>query len=171
MMPILGYAMQLELASAEARTREGLGPRARPPDLDDVKARDDLRYGRRVPVNFHIVLGTSSDQVPVASGTLVRDWTEGERRYVEYRTPQPVMPVLSFASARYEVARDWWKGVAIEVYYDPKHAEGVPTLLRTAKRGLDYYTREFGAYPLRDLRIFEYPRYRTFSRPYVGTLS
>jgi ABC-2 type transport system permease protein len=76
-----------------------------------------------------------------------------------------------FASARYESARDSWNGIDIEVYHDPKHTYGVQTVLATAKAGLEYYSGAFGAYPLRELRIVEYPRYRTFARPYVGAVA
>jgi ABC-2 type transport system permease protein len=167
--PGLGYNPELELESPAARRRLGLPPREPLPDLDDPQ--HELRYGRRLYADLHVVMSTSADQVAISSGERVRDWVTSGRRYFEFRTPQPVFPALVFASARYAVARDAWNGIDIEVYYDPRHAYGVPTLLATAKAGLEYYSGAFGAYPLREFRIVEYPRYRTFGRPYVGAIA
>ena len=167
--PGLGYDPELELESPAARRRLGLAPRAPLPDLDDPQ--HELRYGRRLYADVHVVMSTSADQIAVASGERVRDWVEGDRRYFEFRTPQPTFPALVFASARYAVAHDSWNGIDIEVYHDPRHSYGVPTMLATAKAGLEYYSAAFGAYPLREFRIVEYPRYRTFGRPYVGAIA
>jgi ABC-type transport system involved in multi-copper enzyme maturation permease subunit len=168
-MPMLGYVPELELDSESTRRRLDLGPREPLPDLDDPE--HEQRYGRRLYADLHVVMSTSADQVAVASGERIREWTENGRRYVEFRTPQPVFPALMFASARYAVARDAWNGIDIEIYHDPRHTYGVPTLLATARAGLEYYSGAFGDYPLRELRIVEYPRYRTFARPYVGAIA
>jgi hypothetical protein len=164
--PTLGYVPDLELESPAARRRLGLNPHTPLPDLDDPQ--HEQRYGRRRFADLHVVMSTAADQTAISSGERVRDWVEGNRRYAEFRTSQPTIPVLMFASARYASARDSWNGIEIEIYHDPKHTYGVPTMLATAKAGLEYYSSAFGAYPLRELRVFEYPRYRTFARPYVG---
>jgi ABC-2 type transport system permease protein len=168
-MPALGYLPDLELESPAARRRLGLPPRDPLPDLDDPQ--HELRYGRRLHADIHVVMSTSAEQIAVSSGERVRDWVEGDRRYFEFRTSKPSFPGLVFASARYESARDSWNGIDIEVYHDPKHTYGVQTVLATAKAGLEYYSGAFGDYPLRELRIVEYPRYRTFARPYVGAVA
>jgi aminopeptidase N len=78
---------------------------------------------------------------------------------------------LAFASARYDVARDSANGIPIEIFHDPKHAAAVPTMMNTAKRGLDYYVQEFGPYVFGSFRIFEYPRYSTVVDARLGVIA
>lgn len=80
------------------------------------------------------------------------------------------MPNLSFCSARYAVARDRWKDVALEIYYDPKHPFNIAAMMETAKRGLEFYSTEFAPYPYSYLRILEYPNYRAAAKFHSGTV-
>jgi len=171
LMPVLGYNPELELESATVRRRLGLGPKIPLPTLEDAAAQKEERYGRKLYANVHVVASTSRDQIAISSGDLVREWTDGDRHYFEYRTPQPVFPALMLASARYAVARDSWNGIDVEIYHHPEHPYGVQTILETAKAGLEHYSKAYGAYPLNTLRVLEYPRYRTFGRPYVGGIA
>jgi ABC-2 type transport system permease protein len=61
--------------------------------------------------------------------------------------------------------------VALEVYYDARHAWNVRTMLDTAKKGLELYGREFGPYALPYYRIAEYARYRSNVQAGVGTIA
>jgi ABC-type transport system involved in multi-copper enzyme maturation permease subunit len=167
-IPDLRYDPERELVDAAARRRQGLPPPGRLPDLDDPEARRGVGFVV-APADVRIVLGTSTDQTAVAAGALQREWSEGGRRYFEYRFGFPVG--LAFASARYDVARDSANGIPIEIYHDPKHAAAVPTIMNTVKRGLDYYAREFGPYVFDSFRIFEYPRYSTVVDARLGIIA
>jgi aminopeptidase N len=79
----------------------------------------------------------------VTQGELRREWREGNRRYFEYEAERPIWPAVSFASAGYEVARDTWNDVALEIYHDKEHGTNIEALLKTVKVSLDYLTREF----------------------------
>ncbi|MBK6770084.1 MAG: hypothetical protein IPG72_13935 [Ardenticatenales bacterium] len=167
-VPDLRYDAERELTDPAARRRQGLPPASRLPDLDDPEARLDtrLRFG---PADVRVVLGTADDQTAVGAGVLQREWSEGGRRYFEYRTGTPV--ALAFASARYVVARDSVNGIPIEIFHDPKHAGAVPTIMNTVKRGLAYYAQAFGPYPFESFRIFEVPRYSTAVDARAGVLA
>jgi hypothetical protein len=168
-MPDLRYDPERELTDTDARGRHGLPPiSGRLPDLDDPEARRATGV-RLAAADVRVVLSTSADQTAVSAGTLQREWSEGGRRYFEYR---PALPVaLAFASARYEVARDSANGIPIEIFYDAKHAGAVPTIMNTVKHGLDYYVREFGPFVFGSFRIFEYPRYSTVVDARLGVIA
>jgi len=168
-MPMPGYCRECELNVD--RERFGLPPAPRLPALGDPAHLDDLRFGIDSRSSFHVVVGTDADQTAVAPGLLRRTWEEKGRRYFEYALEGPVWPAVTLLSARYEVARDVWNGVALEVYYDAKHHWNVRTMLETAKKGLAYYGREFGPYTLSYYRIAEYPRYRSNVQAGVGTIA
>ena len=91
-----------------------------------VAAIDDLSARRSTPrapdadrVDFETTVSTTVDQIAVTSGELQREWVESGRRYFHYRTEIPITHHFAYASARYEVTRSEWNGVAIEVYHHP----------------------------------------------------
>jgi hypothetical protein len=47
----------------------------------------------------------------------VREWTEGNRRYFEYQSAVPVSKIVPLISGQYEVLKDEWQGLPIEIYY------------------------------------------------------
>jgi len=168
-LPVPGYCRECELTSDRARF--GLPPVPKLPALGDPNHLDDLWAGIDSRSSFRIVIGTDGDQTAVSAGVLHRTWEEGGRRYFEYALPGPVWPLVTVQSARYAIAHDKWNDVALEVYYDPKHARNVPAMLDTAKKGLNYFSREFAPYRLPYYRIAEYARYRSNVQAGVGTIA
>jgi aminopeptidase N len=76
----------------------------------------------------------------------------------------------SFLSARYEVAREKWNDIDIEVYYHKEHEYNVPNMVAGLKKSLDYYTTNFGPYFHKQCRIIEFPRYGSFAQAFPGTM-
>jgi ABC-type transport system involved in multi-copper enzyme maturation permease subunit len=170
-----GYDGDRELTDDNVRRRHSLPPVEPLPSPDDPQPPNFLRAALAAGTEVHIVVGTAADQIAVAPGRLLREWSENGRRYFEYEGggagEPPVWPALSIASARYAVARDSWNDVLLEIYHDPKHPYAVDTFFATAKRGLDYYSREFAPYQYGEYRMFEIPRYHTFARAFAGTIA
>jgi aminopeptidase N len=140
------------------------------PALGDPAHLDSLPYGIDSRTEFEAVLSTSADQIAVAPGVLQQEWRQEGRRYFHYKAEQPILPNLCIASARYEVARDRWNDVALEIYYDPKHPFNIDAMMATAKRGLEFFSTEFAPYQYSYFRILEYPRYRSAAKAHPGTV-
>src|SRR5262245_40910605 len=81
-----------------------------------------------------------------------------------------IVNFYSFISGRYEVRRDKWNDVSIEVYYDRKHEYNIERMIESTKKGLDYFTKHFGPYQFRQFRIMEFPRYREFAQSFSNTI-
>ena len=160
-MPIPGYDSDRRITDNAQRRKYGLPPAPRTPKLGDPAYADRIGYGVDSRTEFEVVLSTSADQIAVAPGVLQKEWRQEGRRYFHYKAEEPILPNLSFCSARYEVARDRWKDVALEIYYDPKHPFNIAAMMETAKRGLEMYSTEFAPYQYSYLRILEFPRYRS----------
>jgi len=64
-----------------------------------------------------------------------------------------------FASSEYEIAKDKYENIEIEVYYDKKHPDNVHRMIRGVKRSFDYCTKNFCPFPFRSVRIAEIPKY------------
>jgi ABC-2 type transport system permease protein len=171
-VPVPGFDDTRKLTDNSIRKKIGLGPADRLPALGDEKYLDSRALGIDSSSDFRVVMSTSEDQIVVAPGKLKRKWQENRRRYFEYLAERPIPPAFGFMSARYQVARDKWRNdsqeVELEVYYDSKHAFNVQAMLSTAKRSLDYFTREFSPYQFSQFRIAEYPRYRSAAKALAG---
>ena len=163
-MPMPGFDEERKLTDNAKRREFGLPPAPRLAALGDPAYLDNLGFGVDGRSTLRIVLSTAADQTAVTHGRLQREWQENGRRYFEYVAERKVWPVFYVTSGRYQLARDTWtngkQDVTIEIYYHPAHAYNVAAYMATAKRSLDYFTREFAPYQYSHLRIMEYPRYR-----------
>lgn len=121
-------------------------------------------------VNIETVISTSQDQIAVAPGSLVEQWEKDGRRYYRYRVDHPSLNFYSFISARYEVAREKWNDVDVEVYYHPEHKWNVPRMVDSIKSSLEYCSKHFGPYRHKQARIIEFPRTAAFAQAFPGTM-
>jgi ABC-type transport system involved in multi-copper enzyme maturation permease subunit len=169
-MPVPGYDGDRRITDSALRREFGLPPTARTPQLGDPAYADSIAHGVDSRTEFQVVLSTTGDQIAVAPGVLQQQWQQEGRRYFHYKAEEPILPNLSFCSARYEVARDRWKGVALEIYYDPKHPFNIAAMMETAKRSLEMYSTEFAPYQYSYLRILEFPSYRSVGKFHSGTV-
>jgi ABC-2 type transport system permease protein len=169
-MPIPGFNETRRITDNAERRKFGLPPAPRTPELGDPAYADKVGFGIDSRTEFEIVLSTSADQIAVAPGVLQKEWQQEGRHYFHYKAEKPILPNLSFCSARYKVARDHWKDVVLEIYYDPKHPFNIDAMMETAKRGLEMYSTEFAPYQYSYLRILEFPNYRSTGKFHSGTV-
>lgn len=170
--PRIGYDAQWELAEDDIRKKHGLAPKARMADVDDLQARMNTYISNDADwINYEAVVSTAADQIAITPGTLKKEWTEGNRRYFHYSMEGVKTQHFSaFLSGKYEVKRDTWHDVEIEVYYHPGHEYNVERMIRGVKSSLDYYTTHFSPYPYQQVRIVEFPRYATFAQAFSGMI-
>jgi len=172
--PVIGYRPDRELDDANDRRKYGLKEIDLMPALErncTLDCSENYIGGHSDWVDVDTVIGTSPDQIAIAPGSLVREWQgEGGRRYFEYKLDHPSLAFYSFVSARYQVAREEWNGIKLEVYYLKEHAWNVPRMLNSMRKSLDYYTRNFGRYAHKEARIIEFPRVERFAQAFPGTM-
>ncbi|MGZ4845897.1 MAG: M1 family aminopeptidase, partial [Candidatus Angelobacter sp.] len=171
--PVIGYNSQRQLTDPNDRKKFGLKEIDLMPPLernciDDC--RENYLGGHSDWVDVQTVISTSDDQVAIAPGSLEREWRENGRRYFEYKLDHQSLNFYSFMSARYEVAREEWNGIKLEVYYDRQHPWNVPRMMNSLKKSLDYYTKNFGPYYHKEARIIEFPRVARFAQAFPGTM-
>ena len=172
-LPSIGYNNEVEVSDKNRRVKLKLPKRERMPKLDDnnMVARANTYIGSDSDwVMVNTVISTSNDQIAIAPGSLVKTWTKGDRKYFNYKLDQKALNFYSFLSGKYEVARQKWNGIDLEVYYDKQHAYNVPNMLASMQKSLDYYTTHFGPYFHKQCRIIEFPRYASFAQAFPGTM-
>jgi ABC-2 type transport system permease protein len=171
--PILGYDSWRELTDAATRKRYGLREVDLMPPLErdcTARCRDTYIPGHADWVDLSAVISTPPDQIAVAPGSLVHEWRQGGRRYFAYRLDHPSMNLYFFAAARYEVAREEWHGVKLEVYHLKEHPWNVGRMMNGMRKALDYCSRNFGPYRHKEARIVEFPRVARFAAAFAGSM-
>jgi ABC-2 type transport system permease protein len=173
--PHFGYDESLELDDKNDRRKHGLPVKEPMAPVTDVRAGMNpyspfSAFKDADRISFEATVSTSYDQIAVAPGLLQREWVKDGRRYFHYAAEKPIWNFYSFLSADYEVKRDKWNDVDIEIYYHQKHPYNIERMIHAAKKCLDYFTRNFGPYQHRVLRIVEFPGYDSFAQSFPGTI-
>jgi hypothetical protein len=171
--PMIGYQSSDEMTDRNKRKKFGLKEKDLMPSLEancTADCMDSQISNNSDWVNVETVISTSPDQIAIAPGSLLREWSENGRRYFQYRLDHDSLNFYSFISARYEVARSDWNGISIEVYYLKEHPWNVPKMLNSVKKSFTYFTQNFGPYPHKEARIIEFPRIATFAQAFPGTM-
>lgn len=170
-LPSIGYQEDAELSEDRERKRQGLPPRERMAPVDDSLARMNTYIGTDADwIRFSCVVGTDGGQVALAPGYLDSTWSAAGRSYFSYSMDAPILNFYSFLSGRWQVARDTWNGLPIDVYHHPGHEFNVARMIGAVKRSLEYYTGNFGPYQHRQVRIIEFPRYQAFAQSFPNTI-
>jgi hypothetical protein len=170
-LPQFGYDQGRQLQDRNDRRKYGLPELPRMNPIGDTAAYADNYLGpNRDWVDFETTVSTSSGQIALAPGYLQREWTENGRRYYRYKSEAKLLPFFSWLSADWQVKRDRWHDVALEIFYDRKHPYNVDRMMDATKKSLDYYTTHFSPYQFRQLRILEFPGYATFAQSFANTI-
>src|SRR5580704_5768224 len=171
--PVIGYMRSRELGDPVERKKYGLQEVDLMPALER-NCTDDCRdiyiSGHSGWADISTIISTTPDQIAIAPGSMVREWQQDGRRYFEYKLDHPSLNFYSFNSGRYEVAREDWNGIKLEVYYLKEHPWNVPRMMNSMKKSLDYYIKNFGLYEHKEARIIEFPRVATFAISFPGTM-
>jgi len=177
--PSLGYNRYFELTNETLRKEFGLSPRinrAKKENLHELK--NGGSGGDGYEITFEIIVSTDSSQIALAPGNLKKEWVEGNRRYFHYHMDQPMINFYSIVSAEYEVLSDQWiptdssysQPINLELYYHKSHTYNLDRMMKSMKASFDYYTKNFGPYAYKQIRIMEYPRYRGYAQSLPGTV-
>ncbi|KGL63070.1 ABC transporter permease/M1 family aminopeptidase [Polaribacter sp. Hel1_85] len=159
MFPSLGYSSQAELTDNKTRKKFDLPANDLRPQPSDSTALGDTYISKDSDwINFEATVSTSKDQIAIAPGYLQKEWTEGDRKYFHYKMDSKILNFYAFNSARYEVKKEMWKGISLEIYYHKGHEFNLDRMMKGMKASLDYNAKNFSPYQHKQARIIEFPR-------------
>jgi hypothetical protein len=170
-LPAIGYDPNFELADNSQRKKHSLGYR---PTANAIT--DTLQYQRNVFthdadfITFDATLSTVPDQTAIAPGYLVKEWADNGRHYFHYKMDKPILNFYSFQSGRYNIKKDKWNNIELEIYYHKGHEYNLNRIFNGMKKALQYYTTQFSPYQYRQVRIVEFPRYGTFAQSFPNNI-
>jgi hypothetical protein len=169
--PYIGYNAGIELDDPRRRREEKLPPLTDlPPRGDPWGSVTNLFTTDSDWISYHTVVSTPDDQIAFAPGYLQRDWHQNGRHYYAYDMGEvKILDFYAYVSGRYEVKRENYKGVNIEIYHAPQHGFDVDDMIAGVKGGLDYCQANYSPYQFKQFRILEFPRYRQFAQSFPNT--
>ncbi len=171
LFPAFGFNTQYLISDRHERRKRDLPERPRAHKLEDSDHYAESGFGKGVTfIDFETTVSTAGDQIAIAPGYLQREWQENGRNYFHYKMDAPIVNFFSYLSARHAVQKDTHKGVNIEVYHHPEHHWNVDVMIESVKDSLDYFTAAFGPYQHKQMRIIEFPGYRSFAQSFANTV-
>lgn len=159
LFPSFGYSANGELTDDKTRKKFGLPKNDLRPHPSDSTALGDTYISKDADwIDFEAVVSTSADQIAIAPGYLQKEWEENGRKYFHYKMDSKILNFYAFNSAKYEIAKDTWNDVALEIYYQKGHEYNLDRMFKGIKASLAYNTKYFSPYQHRQVRIVEFPR-------------
>ncbi|WP_033962117.1 ABC transporter permease/M1 family aminopeptidase [Psychroserpens jangbogonensis] len=156
--PSLGYNGG-ELRDNETRKKYDLPPNELKPHPSDSTALGNTYISKDADwIDFEATVSTSEDQIAIAPGYLQKEWTEDGRRYFHYKMDSKILNFYAFNSGKYEVKKEEWKGINLEIYYHKGHEYNLDRMMKGMKASLDYNSKNFSPYQHKQTRIIEFPR-------------
>lgn len=169
--PRFGYQKGVELTDRHERRKRELPPPQRANKLEDSRFYQQNFFGPESDfIQFEAVVSTDPDQTALTPGYLQREWQQDGRRYFHYKMDQPMVNFYALVSGRYQVEKQTHQGVALEVYYHPAHHWNVARMFDSMRDSLDLFQQAFGPYQHKQMRVLEFPGYRTFAQSFANTV-
>ena len=171
LFPTFGFNEGFRLSDQHERRKRDLEPMQRAYKLEDASRYSENFFGKGVEfIDFSATLSTSADQFAIAPGYLQKEWQQAGRNYYRYEMDSPMLYFFSIMSAKLESKKTQHDGIAIEVYYHASHHWNVDRMIESSKDSLDYFQAAFGPYQHKQLRIIEFPGYRSFAQSFANTV-
>ena len=169
--PSFGYNADVEIANADDRKKEHLPYRKRSYAITDSSKYYNTYISNDADwIDFETTVSTVEDQIAIAPGYLLKEWKSNGRRYFHYKMDAPILNFYSYLSADYQVKKDRWNDVNIEIYYQKGHEFNIDKMILSIKHSLAYFTKNFGPYQHKQARIIEFPAYASFAQSFPNTI-
>jgi hypothetical protein len=137
--------------------------------MDEGTVRGDAAFN--VASLFAVTATLPADQVPVTSGTLITSTILPDGRVQRAWVTGPSREFLLHMSPRFQSASYETNGTRVTSYWLPEDEAAGKAALRYAVAALRIYSRHYGEYPFRDMRIAPAPiNYRGMEYPQVALM-
>jgi ABC-2 type transport system permease protein len=162
LLPTFGVNQAYFLSDRHERRKRDLPPPMRAYPLEDKTRYNESFFGPHIGlIDFSATLSTSEEQIAIAPGYLQKYWVEMDA---------PMINFFSVMSADLAVKTQIHNGVEITVYYHQDHYWNVERMIESVQDSIDLFTEAFGPYQHRQLRIIEFPGYRSFAQSFANTV-
>jgi hypothetical protein len=176
-IPSFGYDTNGELSGDEDRKKYKLPKKEDEyPDQNDSVGKATMLFNDDADlIHFEATVSTTKDQLAIAPGYLQKTWENNGRKYFQYIQDTPIDYFFSILSAKYDVLKDAvvlsnGKKIDIEIFHDSKHKFNLNRFKEAYKDGLEYFSKSYGDFQYRQMRLMEFPRYAGFAQSFPNTV-
>lgn len=171
LFPSFGFNENYRIGDQHERRKRDLEPLQRAYKLEDTSRYTESFFGKGVEfIDFSATVSTSDDQFAIVPGYLQKEWQQDGRNYYRYEMNAPMINFFSVMSANLDKKQIDHDGINIEIYYHKNHAWNVDRMIESSKDSLDYFQKVFGPYQHKQLRVIEFPGYRSFAQSFANTV-
>ena len=171
LFPSFGFNEGYRISDQHERRKRDLEPLQRAYKLEDSTHYNESFFGKGVEfIDFSATVSTSKDQFAIVPGYLQKEWQHDGRNYYRYEMDAPMVNFFSVISADLEKKQALHNGINIEIYYHKNHPWNVARMIESSQDSLDYFEQVFGPYQHQQLRIIEFPGYRSFAQSFANTV-
>ena len=171
LFPSFGYQSGGQLQDKHQRKKRDLAPVNRANKLEDSQFHNQSVFGRGTGfIDFEATISTVEDQFAIAPGYLQSEKVEQGRRIFHYKMDAPMVNFYSIMSAKLLKKTEQHQGIAIEVYYHKDHGMNIDRMIESVRDSIDYFSEHFGPYQHKQMRIIEFPGYRSFAQSFANTV-
>ena len=176
--PSIGYSEKYELSGRNLRQKHNLPERLvvreinDPIGIDQNFITDDADF-----INYEATISTSSDQMALTVGELIKSWKENDRNYFQYKSEHPMVNYYALLSGRYEKYTEIWKPsdtigheVEISILHHPGHDYNISNMMEGVKLSLSNYSSNYSPYQFKQLRIVEFPRFASYAQSFPNMI-
>lgn len=171
LFPVFGYREDWQLTDRHERRQRDLAPAQRANKLEQSEFYNESFFGKGVGfIDFEATISTSEDQFAIAPGYVQSETVENGRRTYHYKMNAPMVNFYSIMSAKLDSKKENYKGIDIEIYYHKDHHMNVDRMIESVRDSIDYFSTVFGPYQHKQMRIIEFPGYRSFAQSFANTV-
>ncbi|WP_430906792.1 ABC transporter permease [Maribacter sp. 2-571] len=172
-IPSIGYDENKQLQKNRKRVEQQL-PKidSRMASTTDARAlRENYFDDNALAVSGTITISTAKGQIPLAPGTLKKEWTENNRVFRSYRIAPSYLFDWHIASADYLETTFDTDNTTVGILSSPKHQFNIKLYKKAATDALKFVNNNLGNYPYNDLRIAEINYYNDRFYSYPNTIA
>lgn len=152
------------------------GSRGLPPEMqpegktysdDYYREKVDPAFGEGAKMKTHIAITVPADFQANSVGVLesITDNANGTRKFV-WKSDHPVS-FFNIVAGRWVEA----KGEGVAIYHDARHGRNVPEMLKALEASRKFYSRWFGEFPWKELKLSEFPGMASYAQGFPTNIT
>jgi hypothetical protein len=123
------------------------------PEAGDGLAPTRPFFGSGRPIEVDAIVRIPEEYRANLPGVLESDSVAGGWRTMHWKTDKPVSELFHIVAGRWVET----KGARSSIWHSPQHSRNVPSMVSALDGAREHYSRWFGEYPWKELRVSEFP--------------
>lgn len=173
-LPSLGYANRFELNSTPLRTKFGLAPKERLPEISSA-TEQSAGLNSANNIAFEAQISTQEGYHAITSGQLIDQSTKDGRTYFHYKSAKPIENQYAIITGKLEKQTEYLvegeDSIALSLYYHPLHPYNLEHISHAMRASFSKFQTSFSPYQYDRMNLMEVPRLHDFAMSVPNTIA